>query len=76
MALIRKAQEENRNDRIFQQWVVQLPTMSYTGQPISFDEYRARVTGANLDRRSAAEILADANAAEAELLKGGDKNGT
>lgn len=76
MALIRKAQEENRNDRIFQQWVVQLPTMSYTGQPISFDEYRARVTGANIDRRSAAEILADANAAEAELLKGGDKNGT
>lgn len=71
VALIRKAQEQNRDDRIFLQWAVQLPTMTYTGQPISLDDYKARVTGANIDRRSAAEILADANAAEAEL-RGGD----
>lgn len=52
------------------QWVVQLPTMAYSGQSVSFADYKDRVTGANIDRRRTADIMADADAAEAELRGG------
>lgn len=68
--LIRKAQEQDRDDRLFLQWVVQLPTMAYSGKSVGFQEYKDRVTGANIDRRRAVDILADADAAEAELRGG------
>lgn len=70
MDLIRKAKEQDREDRIFMQWVVQLPTMAYSGQSVSFADYKDRVTGANIDRRRTADIMADADAAEAELRGG------
>lgn len=73
--LIRKAQEQNRDDRIFIQWAAQLPVMAYTGKSVSFPDYKARVTGANIDRRSVAEINADIDSAELELQKGGANNG-
>lgn len=71
-ALIAKALEKEREDRIFQQWVVQLPVMAYTGKPVSFSEYKDRVTGANIDRRPTAVIQAELDALEKELQKGGD----
>ena len=70
--LILKAMEKEREDRIFLQWAVQLPVMAYTGQTVSFPEYKDRVTGANIDRRPVAEIMADLDAVEKELQKGGD----
>lgn len=69
--LIKKALEKNREERIFQQWVAQLPVMAYTGVNVSFEDYKDRVTGANIDRRSTAEILADVEEAERELQEGG-----
>lgn len=70
--LILKAMEKEREDRIFLQWAAQLPVMAYTGQTVSFSEYKDRVTGANIDRRPVAEIMADLDAVEKELQKGGD----
>lgn len=70
--MILKALEQERDDRIFQQWVAQLSVMAYTGKSVSFADYKDRVTGANIDRRSTAELLADVNAAERELQGGGD----
>ena len=70
--LIEKAQEETRTERIFQQWVVQLPLMGYTGTYVGFADYKDRVTGANIDRRSAAEIMAEADEIERQLQEGGD----
>ena len=70
-ALILKALEQERDDRIFQQWVVQLPLMS-TDNFIGFADYKDRVTGANIDRRATAEILAELDQVEKELQGGGD----
>jgi hypothetical protein len=69
--LILKALEQEREERIFQQWTVQLPLMAYTGKYTSFADYKDRITGANIDRRSTAEILAELDEVEREL-NGGD----
>ena len=63
--------EKNRDERIFQQWVAQLPWMGQENF-ISFNDYRDNVTGANIDRRSVAEIESDLAEVEAQLQKGGD----
>lgn len=70
-ALILKAQEQERDDRIFQQWVVQLPLMGPENF-VSFANYKDNVTGANIDRRPTAEILAELDEIERELQGGGD----
>jgi hypothetical protein len=70
-ALITKALEQERDDRIFQQWVVQLPLMDKDNF-VSFADYKDKVTGANIDRRSTAEILAELDEVEKELQGGGD----
>lgn len=62
--------EKDRDDRIFQQWVAQLPWMGKENF-ISFTDYRDRVTGVNIDRRSTAEILADLDEVERQLQGGG-----
>lgn len=69
LLLIHKALEQERDARIFQQWTAQLPIMAYTGKNISFAEYRDRVTGANIDRRSVAEIQREIDEAMRELRK-------
>ena len=74
-ALIIKAQEQERDDRIFQQWVVQLPLMGQENF-VSFADYKDRVTGANIDRRSTAEILAELDEVEKELQGGGAADGS
>lgn len=71
LPLIERAIMKDRDDRIFIQWVAQLPVMAYTGESVSFADYKDRVTGANIDRRSTAEIMRDLDAVEAELQKGG-----
>lgn len=76
MALIFKAMEKERENRIFQQWVAQLPVMAYTGKSISLSEYKDRVTGANIDRRPVAAIEAELDAVEKELQKGGESDGS
>ena len=69
LGLILKAKEQERDERIFQQWVAQLPTMALAGKPVSFSDYRDKVTGANIDRRPVAEIMAELDALEQSLKK-------
>lgn len=65
--------EKEREARIFQQWTAQLHTMALAGKPVSFAEYKDRVTGANIDRRPTAVIEADLDDIERELQReGGD----
>lgn len=73
--LIRKAQMERRDERIFQQWTSQLSTMALNGTPISFDDYRAEVTGENIDWRPTYLVLSELNGIEKEFKKGDPKNG-
>lgn len=70
LELIQKAIEKDREDRLFQQWVVQLPYMGKDSY-VSFEEYQNKVTGANIDRRSVAEIEADLADVERQLQRGG-----
>ncbi len=71
LGLILTALEKERDDRIFQQWVAQLPWMSQDNY-VSFAEYKDKITGANIDRRSVVEIMADLDEVERQLQKGGD----
>lgn len=63
--------EKSREEQLFQQWVAQLPWMDKDTY-VSFADYKDRVTGANIDRRSVAEIMAELDEVERELQKGGD----
>lgn len=71
LALIDKALEKDRDERLFQQWTAQLPIMAITGEVEGFADYKNRVTGANIDRRTTAEILRELDDVEIELREGG-----
>lgn len=71
LGLIRKAQEQEREERLFQQWVAQLPIMALTGVSVSFADYKARVTGTNIDLRPTAEIMAELDEVERDFINGG-----
>lgn len=71
LALIVKAMEKDHEERLFQQWVAQLPLMAVSGEVESFAAYKDRVTGANIDRRSTAELMAELEEVERQLQKGG-----
>lgn len=62
--------EKTREERYFQQWVAQLPWMDHD-HFVSFKDYKDRITGANIDRRSVAEIEADLAEVEEQLQGGG-----
>ena len=68
--LILKAMEKEREERAFLQWVVQLPHMSKENF-VSFADYKNKLTGANIDRRSVAEIEHDLAEVEARINGGG-----
>ena len=63
--------EKTREERYFQQWVAQLPWMDQE-HFVSFQDYKDRITGANIDRRSVAEIEAELAEVEAQLQRGGE----
>lgn len=71
LALIDKAVEKDRDERLFQQWTAQLPIMALTGEVEGFADYKNRVTGANIDRRPTAALNRDLDDVERELREGG-----
>lgn len=75
LQLIRKAKDQEREARIFQQWVAQLPIMSIGGDIISFDDYRDRVTGANIDFRPTEDILQELEDVESQFEGGAAEDG-
>lgn len=50
------AMKRDQEERIFQQWVVQLPWMS-KDTFVPFGEYLDSMTGASLDQRPASDII-------------------
>lgn len=71
IALIDKAVDMDRDERLFQQWTAQLPIMAFAGEVESFADYKNRVTGANIDRRPIAAINRELDEVERELREGG-----
>ena len=70
VSLIIKAMEEKREERLFQQWTAQLPVMAFSGEVISYADYKARVTGANIDRRPVSVLEKELDEVE-KIIKGG-----
>lgn len=58
MRIIEKAKEKEKENRLFLQWVVQLPNMGKENF-VSFEQYIDRVTGRNIDSRPVAECMAE-----------------
>lgn len=56
--IINKAREKEKENRLFLQWVVQLPSMTKENY-LSFDSYVDRVTGRNIDMRPDYECMAE-----------------
>ena len=55
---IKKAGEKEKEERIHNQWVSMLPYMSLKQlEYISFQKYKEKVTGANIDMRPTSEII-------------------
>ncbi len=71
LALLRKAREQTRDDRLWLQWAIQLPIMGLSGSFIGLKAYKDRVTGANIDMRPTAAIMAEVDAVEREFEEGG-----
>lgn len=58
-----EAIEQNLEDRLFNQWLVQLPYMALKQlEYISYENYRDKMTLKNVDMRSDAEIIAEIEA--------------
>ena len=72
LSLIEKAVEKDMEERLFQQWTAQLPVMAFSGEVISFADYKNRATGANIDRRPRAALNRELDAVERELREGGE----
>lgn len=70
LALIQKAMEQTRDDRLWLQWAIQLPVMGLGGNFISLKDYRDRMTGSNIDMRSTAAILHEVNEIEQQFEEG------
>lgn len=63
-----KATKERLRDRVRAQWLTLLPYMSMEMlQFMSFEDYFDQVTGANIDLRPAAEILAEVEEVKREI---------
>lgn len=56
--LIDKAEEKEKENRFFLQWVVQLPRMTRETY-MSFESYLDKATGRNIDNRPVAECMAE-----------------
>lgn len=70
-----RAQEKERDERFYRQWLVQLPFMNEENY-ISFADYVDRLTGKNIDTRPAEVILAEIDEIEKEFTeKGGGEDG-
>lgn len=70
--LIIKAEEQEKDARIFQQWTAQLSTMALSGEIVSYKDYKDYVTGANIDMRPTFEILQELDDIERQFENGGD----
>ena len=66
--LIRRAEEQERDERLHRQWSVQLPFMG-TETYVSFAEYKAQVTGANIDTRPTGEVVEECWEIERQLTR-------
>lgn len=69
--LMKLATGKDTEEKIFRQWLAVLPTM-YAGivKFVSYDDFKGKLTGSDIDTRPAEEILAEAREAEKWVTNG------
>lgn len=67
---IRACAEGELDDRIFQLWLAFVPNMTKDTY-VGYSAFKDSVTGANIDQRSAEEILAEAEEIKRRFADGG-----
>lgn len=65
--LVLEAIEGEAKERFREEWLALIPIMVLRGKYMSFNEYYDKVTGRNIDMRSAEEIMAEIDAAHAKV---------
>lgn len=74
--LLRIITAKNNEEKAFRQWLAVLPVMwSGAAKFIEFEDFRARLTGEDIDTRPASEILAEVEEIRREM-KGDAANGS
>ena len=59
--LVRQINDKNDEEKIFRQWLAILPVMwAGFAKFIEFDDFKARLSGTDIDTRPTEDILADA----------------
>lgn len=71
--LVNKAKEKVLDDRIYFRWVMESPHMQ---EPMSYNEYKDKLTGANIDTRKTEDILLEIEQKREKYKKGDVKNGS
>ena len=58
--LVRQINDKNNDEKIFRQWLAILPVMwSGMAKFVEFDDFKAKLSGTDIDTRPTAEILAE-----------------
>ena len=58
--LVRQINDKNDDEKIFRQWLAILPVMwSGMAKFVEFDDFKAKLSGTDIDTRPTAEILAE-----------------
>lgn len=66
--LLRIITAKNNEEKAFRQWLAVLPVMwSGAAKFIEFEDFRARLTGEDIDTRPASEILAEVEEIRREM---------
>lgn len=65
-----EARKKQAEEAMYQQWVVQLPVMAISGEYVSFEAYKEKLTGSNIDRRPSIEILRELDELEKTFEEG------
>ena len=66
--LLRIITDKNGEEKAFRQWLAVLPVMrSGMSKFIEFEDFRARLTGEDIDTRPASEILAEVEEIRREM---------
>ena len=68
--ILKETVEGELNDKLYQLWLTFIPRMNKETY-VGFGDFKDSVTGANIDNRSAEEILAEAKEIERRLRNGG-----
>lgn len=58
--LVRQINDKNNDEKIFRQWLAILPVMwSGMANFVEFDDFKAKLSGTDIDTRPTAEIMAE-----------------